>query len=350
MGTCEKMEFQKLSRLENKKKDNICEKLADLDNNLNEISTTKQTVQLNIFELGSQDSKETNMLDFSSIQFLDPDMIQNSYVGYIYLVVNKKNNKKYIGQHRGLFTTSYLGSGKLIKQAVDKYGKDAFNVHLLCVCTTVEELNEKECYYIEHLNAVESQEFYNLRPGGNMTYEPKPTIYTEERKLKNRLSHLGRKYKPMSLQGRINISKAGKGKKRTPEQRKLMSERSKNRRWINNGSVNKMIKIDMLDEYLDSGWVLGILPSKTSRKPVSKETRELMRQNKLDKPRSAESRQKQSQTMLGHTAYNKSTIWVNNGLYCRMIPKERLEEYQILGYVQGRGKLKKQKENLDYDK
>lgn len=67
--------------------------------------------------------------------------------GYIYLTENLINSKKYIGQHKNnSFNPSYLGSGTILKQAINKYGKENFKVEVLEECNSKEELNEKEIY------------------------------------------------------------------------------------------------------------------------------------------------------------------------------------------------------------
>ena len=63
--------------------------------------------------------------------------------GYIYITVNLINGKKYIGQHKGIFDSNYLGSGKLIRRAIKKYGKDNFIVSILEYAPTKEKLNEQ---------------------------------------------------------------------------------------------------------------------------------------------------------------------------------------------------------------
>ena len=86
--------------------------------------------------------------------------------GYIYLTTNTVNNKKYIGQHLGEFTTEYLGSGKILKQAIDKYGKENFTVILLDIANSKEELDNLEKKYIEEYNALYEDNFYNIHEGG----------------------------------------------------------------------------------------------------------------------------------------------------------------------------------------
>lgn len=67
--------------------------------------------------------------------------------GYIYLTTNLINNKKYIGRHKSpIKDNSYYGSGKIIKEALKKYGKENFSVEILEECNTKEELFEKEKY------------------------------------------------------------------------------------------------------------------------------------------------------------------------------------------------------------
>lgn len=89
--------------------------------------------------------------------------------GYIYLIENMINNKKYIGKHvSSVFEPErYIGSGKIFLEAVEKYGKDNFKCSLIEECFSEKELNEREIYWINFYNAVESDNFYNLSYGGN---------------------------------------------------------------------------------------------------------------------------------------------------------------------------------------
>jgi len=84
---------------------------------------------------------------------------------YIYLTTNLIDGKQYIGQHRGDENDAYLGSGKIIKKAIEKYGKENFKKIILEFCKE-EELDEKEKYWIKYYNAYEDENFYNLSEGG----------------------------------------------------------------------------------------------------------------------------------------------------------------------------------------
>lgn len=48
-----------------------------------------------------------------------------------------------------------------------------------------------------------------------------------------------------------------KGKKHSEKQKRMNSERKRNTVWITNGEIDKMIKIDKADEFLDNGFVRG---------------------------------------------------------------------------------------------
>ena len=85
---------------------------------------------------------------------------------YIYLTTNLINGKKYIGQHKGELNDFYFGSGVLITKALEKYGKDNFKKEILEICSSREEADEKEKFYISKYNAIEDETFYNLQEGG----------------------------------------------------------------------------------------------------------------------------------------------------------------------------------------
>ena len=46
--------------------------------------------------------------------------------GFVYLTTNTINNKKYIGMCKNTHRDNYLGSGKVLKQGIDKKGKENF--------------------------------------------------------------------------------------------------------------------------------------------------------------------------------------------------------------------------------
>lgn len=60
----------------------------------------------------------------------------------------------------------YLGSGKILKQAISRYGRENFSREIIAEADTLEELNALEQHYINSYNACESKEFYNIAIGG----------------------------------------------------------------------------------------------------------------------------------------------------------------------------------------
>ena len=84
-------------------------------------------------------------------------------VGYIYLTTNLINGKKYIGLHKSnQFDDSYYGSGKALKFALKKYGKENFSVDVLCWCDSLDDLVKKEVELLKEFNCKASDEYYNL--------------------------------------------------------------------------------------------------------------------------------------------------------------------------------------------
>ena len=86
---------------------------------------------------------------------------------YIYLTTNLLTNMKYIGKHFGELDDNYLGSGTILKKAIDKYGKENFSKEILFISSSDEENCKKEKEYIQLFNAVSNPMFYNLHEGGS---------------------------------------------------------------------------------------------------------------------------------------------------------------------------------------
>lgn len=87
--------------------------------------------------------------------------------GYIYKTTNLLDKKIYIGQHKGkIFDPSYYGSGSWFRAVLRKYGKENFNCEIVEECESLELLNEREVYWIEHFQSRNPSIGYNLAKGG----------------------------------------------------------------------------------------------------------------------------------------------------------------------------------------
>lgn len=95
--------------------------------------------------------------------------------GSIYIITNSINDKVYIGQttlsvedrwkaHLKPSTSKRKSSYKLYK-AMNKYGKENFNCEILETNIPVDELNDKEIYYIEKYDSY--YHGYNSTKGGD---------------------------------------------------------------------------------------------------------------------------------------------------------------------------------------
>lgn len=76
------------------------------------------------------------------------------------------NGKKYIGKYEGKESDNYLGSGKLLRRAIKKYGVHNFYRTILERFSSKEDVRSAEIYYIKLFNAIDSEDFYNIAAGG----------------------------------------------------------------------------------------------------------------------------------------------------------------------------------------
>jgi len=162
---------------------------------------------------------------------------------YVYKHTNKKNNKVYIGitcqdpKKRWLYGKGYQGNDYFNKSII-KYGWDNFEHEILHEHLTKEEAEQKEIELIKKYKSNQREFGYNMDNGGRVHR------FTEETKQKLSKSHKG---KPSWCKGlHINvgennsffgkhhteetkqkISNANKGRKKTPEQKAIVSESCK---------------------------------------------------------------------------------------------------------------------------
>ena len=85
---------------------------------------------------------------------------------YVYVIVNKKNLKLYFGSHswegEGA-DPNYYGSGKIIKQAVKKYGKENFIIQPIKFYNNVEECRRAEQELLTKYDIKNNPYCYNVK-------------------------------------------------------------------------------------------------------------------------------------------------------------------------------------------
>lgn len=154
----------------------------------------------------------------------------------IYKTENLINGKIYIGYHASEnIEDSYIGSGKLLKKAISKYGLENFKKEILYVFPSREEALLKEAELVS-LNFVKSNDNYNLKAGGeggwdhiNERLKNDPDYKKEF--YKNHGDIIKELYKEGKLIGWSGNSKQNnfEGKTHSLKSRKLISENNGNK-------------------------------------------------------------------------------------------------------------------------
>ena len=146
---------------------------------------------------------------------------------YIYKITNKINCKIYIGKHStDNLNDGYMGSGKILKQAIKKYGVENFTKEIIEFCDKEVDLNDLEKHYIDKYNSTDKSIGYNLTNGGDgfsvgHTSWLKGKQVSEETKRKISEANKG---KPSPNKGKPSPNK---GKPRSEETKRKISEANK---------------------------------------------------------------------------------------------------------------------------
>lgn len=192
----------------------------------------------------------------------------------VYKITNKINNKYYIGMHKtNNLDDGYMGSGKLIKRAIQKYGIEKFSKEILHIFDNEIDMRNKEKKLV-----VLSEQSYNLCDGGKGGF------------------------------GYINRNKLTSG---------IVSDNSKNNLkkgnnpWKSEPEHYAKIAVIRKEKYPDGVW---------KNRKHSEETKAKLRFSKNN----------------GEKNSQFGTIWVTNGVTNKKIKQDMLDEYQNIGYYKGR--------------
>ena len=201
----------------------------------------------------------------------------------IYITTNTVNRAVYIGKHQTLdINDNYLGSGKLLVRAVEKYGRENFVKEVLHVFDNEVEMNDKEAELVtEDFCKLDSN--YNLCPGGQGGWG-----YINLNKLNG------------TTEGRLSGGRAQRGKIRTDEFKKYLSMLSKE------NQKNKKIKC--ISEFNHLAHSDNAKRKKTRNK------------NKFQQGKN-------------NSQYQISRIWINDGKNRkRILPNDVIPDGFVLGF------------------
>lgn len=252
--------------------------------------------------------------------------------GYVYLTTNLINQKKYVGQHKSpVFDENYKGSGKLLKQAFEKYGWENFKTEILEECDSQESLNNCEIRKIAELNAVSSDEYYNISGGGDgwssQWMNPGFREFIIE----------FLKSQTFSEETRKKISEAGKRRYQNPEERRKTGEKSRIAQQ-NGGFMKGKYHSDETRQRMSKmrkGKPHVIKDMESFRRKLSESIDNHGERNPMyGKHHSEETRAKMAEQRKIH---NIGCCWLNNGIEERFL--KDISEIQVLiekGYVKGR--------------
>jgi hypothetical protein len=201
----------------------------------------------------------------------------------IYKTTNLLNNKYYIGCHQtDNLNDGYLGSGKHLKYAIKKYGKNNFKFEIMYSLSSKEEMFELERNIVNE-DLINNPLTYNLKIGGSggnpgIVGAFKGKKHSDETKEKQRQSSLKQittdeKRKKLSINNamkndlaiRKKVSESLTGRTCSDVHCKRVAEANLGTILINNGTIAKRIPKDELAKYKNTEWSKGGLPRKISR-------------------------------------------------------------------------------------
>ena len=121
----------------------------------------------------------------------------------IYKATNQINGKVYIGQTVGNFQdrirshkcdVSKRRTNGYFHKAIRKYEFKNFKWQVICICHSIDVLNEMEAYYISHYNSIHKDVGYNLNLGGKGQVGFKHTQESIKKMVEAKLGKTGKKH------------------------------------------------------------------------------------------------------------------------------------------------------------
>ena len=145
----------------------------------------------------------------------------------IYKITNLLNGKIYVGKNSNN-RKSYYGSGKYIKRAIKKHGKQNFNKEILQECSSLDELNSSEIFWINKFDC-KYPNGYNFSDGGAAGFSG--CKHSEMSKLQ--IKESTQKFFDENPLVKQMISEKGKGRIFSDERnQKISNSKKDNKNWV----------------------------------------------------------------------------------------------------------------------
>ncbi len=190
----------------------------------------------------------------------------------IYKITNLVNRKIYIGAHKtSKLDDNYMGSGEVIKSAINKYGKENFKKEYLEIFDNSEEMFLMEAKLVTK-EFIKEDTNYNLKEGGygGFDYINKNGLQTHRVSSEDSKKGQVNSIKSRIKNGGLESFACFKGKTHSDETKARMRESQKGKqsgeknsqfgaRWVYNISLNisKKITEGEIESYLAKGWKRG---------------------------------------------------------------------------------------------
>lgn len=176
---------------------------------------------------------------------------------YFYKITNKINNKYYYGVHStNDLNDGYMGSGKLLHFAYEKYGIENFEKEILQFFDNDDDMFT---YEMEIVNDVllDDPLCYNLQKGGKYFNLNGRVTVTNNDKDYFVVSVNDKRYKNGELKHNW-LGKHHTEESKNKTRLKMTPKDSKNNRvWVHKNGVVKYLRKDFLEKFLSEGWELG---------------------------------------------------------------------------------------------
>ena len=253
--------------------------------------------------------------------------------GYIYKTTNLVTNKIYIGQKKStvFLGKKYLGSGKYLWCAINKYGIENFDVELIDIADSKCDLDELEKFYISKYDANNPIVGYNIasRAVGGDTYS-NLTEYDKNIRNKKLSAALKASYvkKVCIHKGDVDL------KVNESDLEKYISQgwnkgRSKKFQYnLNQGHIGIKQSDEWIKHRIDGIWKNRteeeILVTKQRHSEATKiQMRNTPKEERVKRARNA------------NKFKGRSCVWVHKGNKSSFIYKSELQKYINSGYSEG---------------